>query len=49
MTLRKRRPISLGNDWTPFSRECREGKSGTKLATSSARRGATGLSDVTAC
>ena len=42
VTPKKWRPISLENDWTPkaLSRECREGKTGTKLTTSSARRGA---------
>ena len=48
MTLRKRRPISLGSDWTPKAllRKCREGKTGTKRVTSSVRRGDYRLSDV---
>jgi len=43
---------SVGTDRTPealFSRACREGKTGTKAVTSSARRGALAMIDVAAC
>jgi hypothetical protein len=51
VTPKKGRPISLGNDWTPTSAFARVpgGKYRHKQATSSARRGALPMCDVTAC
>ena len=50
MTPKKWRPLNLGliGRQTRFWRACREGKTGTKAVTSSARRGALAMSDVAA-
>ena len=47
---KKRRPLNLGliGRQKRFSRACREGKTGTKAVTSSARRGALAMWDVAA-
>ena len=51
VTTKKGRPLNLGliGRQKRFSRVCREGKTGTKAATSSARRGALAMIDVAAC
>ena len=50
VTQKKRRPVTLGRDWTPEALFARVpgGKTGTKAATSSARRGALAMIDVAA-
>ena len=50
VTPKKGRPLNLGliGRQKRFSRACREGKTGTKAATSSARRGALAMWDVAA-
>ena len=50
MTPKKGRPLNLGliGRQKRFSRACREGKTGTKAVTSSARRGALAMCDVAA-
>ena len=50
MTPKKWRPLNLGliGRQKRFSRVCREGKTGTKAVTSSARRGALAMWDVAA-
>jgi hypothetical protein len=51
VTPKKWRPLNLGliGRQKRFSRACREGNTGTKAATSSARRGALAMCDVAAC
>ena len=51
MTPKKRRPLNLGliGRQKRFSRACREGTTGTKAVTSSARQGALAMIDVAAC
>jgi hypothetical protein len=49
---KKRRPVTLGTRLdarSALQRACREGNTGTKAATSSARRGALAMIDVAAC
>ena len=50
VTPKKGRPLNLGliGRQKRFSRVCREGKTGTKAVTSSARRGALAMWDVAA-
>ena len=50
MTPKKRCPLNLGliGRQKRFSRVCREGKTGTRAVTSSARRGALATCDVAA-
>jgi len=51
VTPKKWRPLNLGliGRQKRFSRACREGTTGTKAVTSSARRGALAMIDVAAC